>query len=248
MSKTYFRVTGNGSTALVFAHGWLGNADWWDDQARAFSSKYTVVQMDHPGHGKSPKVKIESSKQYADAIVEVASQIKAQNIILVGHSMSGAYSLEAAPRIQNLKGIVVVDTLINLETHMTVEQAEQTFVGMVRKDFQDAVMNILPKFVFSQTAPKEVGERIQREFLSNQMETAASLLLPLYQMDVKALASKIDVPVIALNSEAPPTDVEVNKKYFKNYDVIFLKDTAHYPMLEDPKQFNDKLEEALKRF
>ncbi|MBA2404675.1 MAG: alpha/beta hydrolase [Bdellovibrionales bacterium] len=72
--------------------------------------------MDLSGHGESGKTRIEySSKLYADDIVAVANSLTAKNVILVGHSMSGSYVLEAAQFISNLKSIVVVDTLKNLD-------------------------------------------------------------------------------------------------------------------------------------
>jgi pimeloyl-ACP methyl ester carboxylesterase len=39
--------------------------------------------------------------------------------------------------------------------------------------------------------------------------------------------------------------VEANKKYFKNYSMIEIEKCGHYPMIERPMEFNQKLEEAL---
>ncbi len=46
-------MSGSGKTALLFVHGWLGSSRWWDAQRDAFTSDYTVVQVDLAGHGAS---------------------------------------------------------------------------------------------------------------------------------------------------------------------------------------------------
>ena len=44
--EIHYRSAGTGSTALVFVHGWLGNAHWWDGQLKHFSLKYQIVEVD----------------------------------------------------------------------------------------------------------------------------------------------------------------------------------------------------------
>src|SRR5512135_1496385 len=89
--RVHYEVTGTGETALVFVHGWLGNGGWWNAQRGAFRDRYTVVQVDLPGHGASDTTRASwSAAQYADDIKAVADQLTARAIVLIGHSMSGA--------------------------------------------------------------------------------------------------------------------------------------------------------------
>lgn len=77
-----------------------------------FEDRYHVVSMDLAGHGKSDTTRENwTSEGYADDIKAVADDIQSSEIILVGHSMSGAYVLEAALKIPATKAIVLVDTL-----------------------------------------------------------------------------------------------------------------------------------------
>src|SRR4051794_32667704 len=111
----HYQITETKPIAIIFVHGWLGNAKWWDRQRSYFEDKYTVVQIDLPGNGKSEASRINwSSTQYAADIKAVADNIAPQNIILVGHSMSGAYVLEASLIIPKVKAIILVDTLKNM--------------------------------------------------------------------------------------------------------------------------------------
>jgi pimeloyl-ACP methyl ester carboxylesterase len=79
------KITDTKPIAIVFVHGWLGNSEWWKNQQNYFERKYTLVQIDLPGHGKSMAVrKAFSSGQYADDIKTVIDQIESSEVVLVG--------------------------------------------------------------------------------------------------------------------------------------------------------------------
>jgi pimeloyl-ACP methyl ester carboxylesterase len=40
-----YERTGTSPTALVFVHGWLGSARWWDAQREAFAGRYTLGEL-----------------------------------------------------------------------------------------------------------------------------------------------------------------------------------------------------------
>ena len=49
------------------------------------------------------------------------------------------------------------------------------------------------------------------------------------------------------SSDLTPTAVDVNRKY-ADYGAVTIADVGHYPMLEKPAEFNQKLREVLKEF
>ncbi|SIS83485.1 Pimeloyl-ACP methyl ester carboxylesterase [Chryseobacterium ureilyticum] len=246
--KIHYKESGNGNTAIILIHGWLGNAEWWADQENYFKNDYRVIQMDLAGHGKSDSTRKDwASALYADDIKAVAEAVDAPEIILVGHSMSGAYVLEASLKIPNVKAIVLVDTLKDLDESFTKEQAEEIMFTHYRRDFKYAVENFLPQYLFAEQTPNAVKERLQHEFLQNDSEKAINVLKPLYATDFKRIAEQVQIPVIAINSDASPTSLENNRKYLKNYDYVTIKGVGHYPMLEKPEEFNVILDGVLKK-
>lgn len=240
-----YELNGHGETALLFAHGWLGNKHWWNSQRDYFSDKYLVAQLDLAGHGESGKTReVWSSTTYADDIVAVANELPAKKIVIIGHSMCGLFAIEAAIRIPNAKILVVVDTLKNLDQQMTIDQATEIH-DQYRKDFKFAVEKILPQYLFAEKTPPEIKAQLQKEFLTTSGELAVKYIEPLYKTDARLLASKLDIPVRAINSDAGETNSEVNRKYFKNYDYSIIRGVGHYPMLESPKEFNLALQHIL---
>ena len=239
-------VSGKGDYALLFIHGWLGNKSWWDDQVRVFEQNYLVARMDLAGHGESGKGRSKyTSIAYAEDIAAVANSLATTKIILVGHSMSGAYVLEAATKIPKLHALIVVDTLKDLEQTFTPEQVE-SFLSMYRNNFEMVVDAILPNYLFVDSTSPEVKNKIQAEFLS-QSSFASNAIEPLYRMDVKPPAQAVKVPVRAINSDNGPTNKETNQKYFSDYDFVEIKGTGHYPMLENAAAFNSALQGLLKK-
>lgn len=245
-TRVHFEVEGSGSTALLFVHGWLGCGAWWDAQRDYFVEQYRVVQMDLPGHGLSTGFQVDrSSKVYSEAIKNVADQIDVPSIVLIGHSMAGAYVLEASLSIPRTKAVVLVDTLKNLDQMMSYEQAVSLLFKAYRSDFRNAVENILPKYLFAESTPQQVKERLQREFLENSAEQAVKLIEPLYLMNIPDLAQEIKLPVRSINSDMTPTNREGNQRYVADYDYSSMSKVGHYPMLERPEEFNRVLAETL---
>jgi pimeloyl-ACP methyl ester carboxylesterase len=245
--RIHYQVSGSGSTALVFAHGWLGNAAWWNAQRDHFADRYTVVQIDLPGHGASGRTRREwSPRQYADDLRAVCDRIDAPALILVGHSMSGVFVVEAAPAIPRTRAIVLIDTLKDLDDVMTPDETAQ-IIGLYRADFRSAVLDVLPQHLFAATTPPEVRSRLQAEFLQYDPELAIAIIEQLYTEDVRDAARRVTVPVRAINSDYQPTSREHNQRYFRDYDVVEIAGTGHYPMLERPDELNRLLDEVLAR-
>jgi pimeloyl-ACP methyl ester carboxylesterase len=57
---------------------------------------------------------------------------------------------------------------------------------------------------------------------------------------------EVKVPIRAINADRVPTDLAVNRKYAPQFDVVIIKGTGHYPMLEDPVRFNQMLADILR--
>lgn len=245
-NKIHYRETGKNNVAIAFVHGWLGNINWWVHQLPYFKDEYNVVQIDLGGHGKSDKARKKwTSRQYADDIKAVIDRLNSSEIILIGHSMSGAFVLEASLDLPKVKAVILVDTLKDLSQQFTYEQAEKFLFANYRKDFEWAVKNILPQYLFVDNTPASVKHQLQNEFLQNSSELAVNALEPLYKMDILTIAKSVKIPVRAINSDATPTNIENNRMYLDDYDFVTIAGTGHYPMLEQPDQFNKILDEVI---
>lgn len=244
-TRIAFERSGEGATTLVFVHGWLGSGRWWDAQRAVFSTRFDVVALDLASHGASGRGRARHSVDaYADDIVAVVEALGVERVVLVGHSMSGAYVVHAAPRLPQVVALVLVDTLKNVEHVIPAAQVNE-MLALYRRDFAMAVERVLPQFLFAAGTPPEVRARLQREFLERSGDEGAALLEPLYRVDLAALAEQVKVPVRAINSDAQPTNEDANRRHFSDYAHRVIEGVGHYPMLEAPGAFNAALAETL---
>ena len=243
----HYSVQGKGDPALVFIHCWACNRHFWDNQVAEFSKTYRVVTIDLPGHGESGQGrKNYSVESYGDDVKTVVTKLNLKRVVLVGSSMGGPIALEATRRMPDrVVAIVPVDTLQNVEQKVPQEQLDAVFQQM-QADFKTATTNLLNQFFFSPTTPAAVKERIINETIAQKPEVVLPILKAVFSYDAAPGLRVVKVPIRAINADRVPTDVTANRKYAPQFDVVIIKGTGHYPMLEDPARFNQMLAEILR--
>ena len=243
----HYSVTGKGEPALVFIHCWTCDRTFWDNQVAAFSKTNRVVAIDLPGHGESGQGRKNwSVESYGDDVKTVVTKLGLKRVVLIGSSMGGPIALEAARRMPDrVVAIVPVDTLQNVDAKVPQEQLDAVFKQM-EADYKTATTNLLNQYFFSPTTPAAVKERVINATLSRQPEIALPILKAVFSYDPTAAMREIKAPIHAINADRVPTDVAVNRKYAPQFDVMIIKGTGHYPMLEDPARFNQMLAEILR--
>ena len=245
-------VRGKGDTALVFLHGWCGDREYWKNQVDVFAADYRVVALDQAEHGESGKDRKRwSVGDLADDVKAVVKTLGLKRVILVGHSMGGPVALLAAKRMPGtVVAVIGVDTLQNAEVKRP-EDATKKFLESFEADFKGTMragMNgLLPEKV-----DPELKKWISTKAEAQDQKMALGLMRDMVALDQKPLLKDAKVPVRCINSAGGyqfhnPTSVDSNKKY-ADYKAVLIDEVGHYPMLEKPKEFNQKLQEVLKEF
>jgi pimeloyl-ACP methyl ester carboxylesterase len=243
----HYSVQGKGEPALVFIHCWACSRRFWDNQVAEFSKTNRVVAIDLPGHGESGQGRKNwSIESFGDDVKMVVTKLGLKHVVLVGSSMGGPIALEAAKRMADrVVAIVPVDTLQNVETKVPAEQVDAV-LKQLQSDYKTATTGFLNQFFFSPTTPAAVKELVINTAISAPPEVSLPIIRAALNYDATAAMRAVKVPVRAINSDRVPTDVEVNRKYAPQFDVMIIKGTGHYPMLEDPARFNQMLAEILR--
>jgi pimeloyl-ACP methyl ester carboxylesterase len=242
-------VRGKGDTALIFLHGWCGNREYWKNQVDVFAVDYRVVALDQAGHGESGKDrKTWSASALASDVEAVVKHLGLKRVILVGHSMGGPVALLAA---RLMPGIVVavigVDTLQNAEFKMPEESAKG-FLKAFETDFKGTMRGGLSQLL-NEKADPDLKQWLVTTAEAQDQRMALGLMRDMTALDTKTLLKEAKTPVRCINSGGgyaffAPTVVAINKKY-ADYDAVLIQNVGHYPMLEKPAEFNDKLRDVL---
>jgi pimeloyl-ACP methyl ester carboxylesterase len=245
-------VGGKGDTALVFLHGWCGDREYWKHQIDGFAGDYRVVALDQAGHGESGKDrKIWSVSGLAGDVEAVAKALGLKRGILVGHSMGGPVALLATKRMPGtVVAVIGVDTLQNAEYKMP-EEASKRFLESFEADFKGTLRAGFSGLLHEKTDPDLKRWLLTRAEVQDQ-KMALALMRDLSGLDARTPLKDAKVPVRCINSSGGfqffiPTAIEVNKKY-ADFNAVTMEGVGHYPMLEKPAEFNQKLREVLKEF
>lgn len=243
--KINYTVTGQGSPALVFVHGWCCDGEVWKYQVPYFSKNHTVVTIDLGGHGQSGHNRDDwTMEMFGGDVKAVVDVLGLDKVILIGHSMGGPV-IVAAERLMPEKVVALVgaDTFHNIEQGYTGEQMNQIIANMER-DFK----NEMDKFVrnmFPASADADLVDWVAAKMVLADPNVAIGSLKSLGAYSMIEPLSETDVPVYSISADFWPTDFEVNRKYVKSFEVKMINGVGHFVMLEAPDEFNAYLEQII---
>src|SRR4030095_2291871 len=240
-----YEVHGDGMPALIFVHGWSCDRSYWKNQVGSFSKKFKVVTIDLGGHGESGlERKSWTMEAFGADVATVVKKLGIKRAILIGHSMGGDVIAEAARQLPGtVVGLIMVDTYKKLGPGRTPEQV-QSFVSKMRTDFKDST-SALVKSMFVSGSDTSLVNWVAANMSSAPPVIALAALEHafIYSRRMPHTVEVLKLPVIALNSDNSPTDVESMQHY--GVRVMIMQGVGHFMMMEDPERFNRVLKTAI---
>jgi pimeloyl-ACP methyl ester carboxylesterase len=241
--------TGTGDTTLLFVHGWCINKNYFASQLTAFAGKYRVIAIDLPGFGQSGKNRTSwTVADFGKDVATVINQLHLKNVVLIGHSMSGAIIVQAkldAP--DKVIGLIGID---NFKEDFTAPETKESkaefagFIGMLHKNFHKNVAYYFNQYLFSKTTDTLVRKRILNDVAQADSAVAIACMLDTGFNSSKKLKSA-NMKLHLINSDYFPNDTTALVKTGIPYQLLVIKGTGHFPMVEKPGEFNTLLQKAL---
>ncbi|HVG14430.1 MAG TPA: alpha/beta hydrolase [Chitinophagaceae bacterium] len=242
--------SGAGDTALLFIHGWNINKEYWKDQTAKFSNGYRVVSLDLPGFGQSGKGRETwSVEEYGKDVTTVLNKLDLKNVVLIGHSMSGAIIIEAALKNPTrVIGVVGVDNFTNVGAEISPQLKKEIAEAYkaIRKNYKAVVLQYANESLFSPSTDSTVRKRVTNDFMNADSILAVNVLEQNDKYPVDENLKALKKPLYLINSSYHPTDTSGFRKYNIPFRLLYVGPTGHYPMIENPDEFNKKLEEVLR--
>jgi pimeloyl-ACP methyl ester carboxylesterase len=251
-AEIHYNVYGDGGATLLFVHGAYIDQTYWDAQVKYFKDDYKVVTMDLPGHGKSGKGrKYWSLDNFAGDVYAVVRRLDLKNVILIGHSMAGDINLiEVTSHPKNIIGFIGIDNFKQAATPMPrqFEQQRKAIEAALKKDFAGTNENFARTMLTSTQTDSTITNRVANDF-KNAYEPMGAAITPelfdVYKRE-RRLLTKLRLKLHLINVSNTPTDEKPLQKYCSSgYDIRYIKGTSHYPMLENPDEFNRLLRQTI---
>ncbi|MFQ4138287.1 alpha/beta fold hydrolase [Nodosilinea sp. PGN35] len=256
------RDPGSTKPVMVFVHGWAGSARYWQSTAAALSDRYDCLLYDMRGFGRSIITADQQEAMaargyeldtYADDLAELLRALNLPKVSLNAHSMGASvavYFLNQYPELVE-KAILTCNGIF--EYDKAAFEAFYKFGGYVVA-FRPKWLGKLPlapRFFMARflSRPIPAAEKIAflKDFLNADYATALGTIFTSVSKKATEVMpvefAKIKVPTLLVSGEFDKitpaelgrTAAELNPKI----EYALVKNTGHFPMLEDPETYLD---------
>jgi pimeloyl-ACP methyl ester carboxylesterase len=243
---------GRGDTTLLFAHGWNINKSYWEEQIPFFSNKYRVIAIDLPGHGNSVSDRTDwTIEEYGRDITLFIEKLNLKQVVLIGHSMSGAVMLEVAtannPAVIGLVGVDNFKT-VGLPESPEMKEQVQAFFSQLRSDYKTMAASYASDYLLSPETDSIVRARVIADYTNADREVAMANFASIldYSPNVASKLKKLTIPLMLIQSSGMPTyQPGLDSTCSAGYKILEISGVGHFPMIEKPRDFNRQLEQLL---
>lgn len=232
------------SATLLLIHGAGGSHLSWRRQTENLSAAFRIIAVDLPGHGLSEGEGEVSIQGYARYVVELMKSLALDNVVLGGHSMGGAVSLEIALRCPDRVGeLLLVGTGAKLRVLPAI-------FSMIREDFDLAVQG-MAGFLFGPEAPPDLLDEEKQLLADNSADILLKDFTACDSFNVMDEIGSIQLPtLIVCGREDRLTPLKYSEflhERIKDSEAVFFDNCGHMPMLEQSSEFNNCVSSFLLR-
>jgi sigma-B regulation protein RsbQ len=254
------RVTGRGTRAIVFAHGFGCDQNMWRLVAPAFEDTHRVVLFDHVGAGQSDLAAYRRDKYatldgYASDVLEICERLALQDVIFVGHSVSAMIGVLAARRNPaQFSALVLVGP-----SPRYINDGDYAG-GFSREDIDGLLSSMESNYLgwSSAMAPvimangdhPELGEELTNSFCRTDPSIAADFARVTFLSDNRKDLPGVQTPALILQCSedviAPLAVGEYVHRQMPNSRLVVMKATGHCPNLSAPAETTAAIKDFLR--
>jgi sigma-B regulation protein RsbQ len=243
-------VKGNGSKAMMFAHGFGCDQNMWRYIVPAFENDYKIILFDHVGAGGSDlsaftPQKYETLEGYADDIIEVVEALQLRDIIFVGHSVSSMMGIIAAIKAPELfKSLILVGPspcYINSDDYIggfTKPQIDELLESLDNNHLGWSMA--MAPVIMANPEREELGVELANSFCKTDPAIAKHFARTTFLSDQRDLLSRVNIPTLILQCSndiiAPQSVGEYINEQITGSELVLMEATGHCPNLSAPEE------------
>jgi pimeloyl-ACP methyl ester carboxylesterase len=244
---------------ILFLHGLGGYWRDWSANLPAFAANFRVLAMDFPGFGESDKPEVRYSIEWLTEVVEkFLQEQEIDQVNLVGHSMGGVVALNVASQPKSrVKKLVIADAVgIGDKSEFLAYTMSKKIMGpdtawepvenFLKNQFRAMADDLIEKQK-PQTA-RELFESLRIPITGQPllpMTPELQMIAGIFDFDIRPKLASIRQPTLILwgakDPVASPQDASLLQTRIPSSILIFLPNSAHSPMMENPSLFNQEL-------
>lgn len=244
--KIFFNALGEGQP-LILLHGWGTDSQIWESTASALSSSGQVISFDWPGFGQSDfPSQAWSLDDYAQTLKKIIDELKLKKPTLLGHSFGGRVAIKfATTHPKAIKKLILVSSAGIKPKHGIVWWS--LFLGA---KVGKTVFKIPPLSFFFPKVRRFFYQTTKRTDYLNSGKLKKTFLKVIKE-DLTPLLTKISVPTLIIwgekDQEVPLKHAQILLNQIPQAKLHLLKNSGHFPFLEEPEKFVEIVKEFLKK-
>lgn len=254
------KVTGYGTKALIFAHGFGCDQNMWRFVSPAFEEEYKVVLFDFVGSGKSDiqaydPCRYHDLNGYAQDILDICSALELKDAILVGHSVGATIGMLASiQKPEYFERLVLIGPsacyLNDLPDYIGGFEREDlvALLDMMDQNYQGWASYLAPVIMGNADRP-ELSEELELSFCATDPKAARLFAEATFLSDYRQELGKATVPSLILQCSddviAPMEAGAFVHQQIKGSEFRLMDATGHCPHLSHPEETIQLINEYL---
>jgi sigma-B regulation protein RsbQ len=243
-------VSGKGSRAMLFAHGFGCDQNMWRWITPAFENDYRIVLFDHVGAGQSDlaaysRAKYATLDGYATDVLEICAAEGLTDAIFVGHSVSAMIGVLAAirepERFARLILICPSPRYINDEAYLggLGRQDIEGLLEFLDSNYMGWSATMAPVIMGNPDRP-ELGAELTSSFCRTDPEIARHFARVTFLSDNRTDLPLVRTPSLVLQCSedaiAPLPVGEFVHAQLPQSQLVIMNATGHCPNLSAPEE------------
>ena len=247
---------------LVFLHGWAGSTRYWESTAKALCDRFDCLLYDLRGFGRSllsedsPEIGYEM-EDYAEDLLLLLDELNLDRVWINAHSTGATVAALFAHRYpQKLERVILTCNGIFEYDRLSFEAFH--FVGSYVVKFRPRWLDKLPlvdrmfmaRFL-CRPIPAEQRQAFLTDYLVADHEAALGTIYTAVSehmaLTMPEVFTELSMPILLISGEKdqiiPAPMGKQAAALNPKIEYRMLKNTAHFPMLEDPTAYLSCLEE-----
>ena len=247
----HYEVYGRGKPVILL-HGWLGSWGLWQETMAYLGAFYRTYALDFWGFGESGKKRETYAVQdFVGLVHQFMEQLGIEHAPLVGHSMGGTVSLSVAIKYPERvsKVVVVGSPIVGSSLAWPLKLAGRRPIAFMLFNMMGlfrGVMRIASPFI---CRDPRFPAMMDRDLSRTTVESFLLSIASLRRTDLRPMLDQVQAPALGMYGDKDiivnPLQWQPMQNGIKNVRIERFPTSGHFPMLEEPTDFSQRLKAFL---
>lgn len=249
----HYEVYGRGKPVILL-HGWLGSWGLWQDTMAYLGRYYRTYALDFWGFGESGKKRETYAVQdFVSLVNQFMEQLGIMHAPLVGHSMGGTVSLSVAIRYPERvsKVVVVGSPIVGSSLAVPLKLAGYRPIAFMLFNMMGGFRLVMKAASPLICRDERFAEMMDRDLSRTTVESFLLSIASLRRTDLRPMLDQIKIPAMGMYGDRDvivhPKQWQPMQKGIAHAHIERFPLAGHFPMLEEPQQFSERLKNFLDR-